>query len=217
MSSNTFSLLSLSVLLFCCSSLSFSLSMFHSCRGPVGRGLIPSAWGFCQSLVPFCVMVLTERTPHLTPIELWGWAAGRPARANVAPVFSVVIWWPCLFYAVPLWWSRKSLWAFCFSTFTARSGVLTVVTLRKNNICPYIRSKQAFFHISVRDTHWFCAFHWFGTSDLKGGGGPHLESIAPLRKPGVFLGSYPGPFPIPLSKPHHFQLWTKETTLQPYI
>lgn len=53
--------------------------------GPVGRGLIPSARGFCQSLVPFCVMVLTERTPHLTPIELWGWAAGRPARANAAP------------------------------------------------------------------------------------------------------------------------------------
>lgn len=53
--------------------------------GPVGRGLIPSARGFCRSLVPFCVMVLTERTPHLTPIELWGWAAGRPARANAAP------------------------------------------------------------------------------------------------------------------------------------
>lgn len=51
----------------------------------MGRGLIPSAWGFCQRLVPFCVMVLTERTPHLTPIELWGWAAGQPAQANAAP------------------------------------------------------------------------------------------------------------------------------------
>lgn len=72
-----------------CLSSCFPAALSHSrsvcCRGPVGRGLIPSAWGFCQSLVPFCVMVLTERTPHLTPIELWGWAAGRPARANAAP------------------------------------------------------------------------------------------------------------------------------------
>lgn len=87
MSSSTFSLLSSS--LFCFpASLSFSLSVFLSGRGacgPVGRGHIPSAWGFCQRLVPFCVMVLTERTPHLTPIELLGWAAGRPAQANAAP------------------------------------------------------------------------------------------------------------------------------------
>lgn len=63
--------------LFSC--LSFLLSTLLSGRGacgPVGRGLIPSAWGFCQRLVPFCVMVLTERTPHFTPIERWGWAAG---------------------------------------------------------------------------------------------------------------------------------------------
>lgn len=62
-------------------SLSFSLSTFLSGRGAcgaVGRGLIPSARSFCQRLVPFCVMVLTERTPHLTPIELRGWAAGQP-------------------------------------------------------------------------------------------------------------------------------------------
>lgn len=87
MPSSTFSLLSSFPLLFLPLS-SFSFSMFLSSRGacgPVGRGLIPSAWGFCQSLVPFCVMVLTEWTPHLTPIELWGCAAGRPAQANAAP------------------------------------------------------------------------------------------------------------------------------------
>lgn len=96
---------------------------------------------------------------------------------------------------------QKSLWAFCFSTFTARSEVLAVVTLRKNNICPYIRSKQAFFHISVRDTLWVSAFHWFGTLEVKGGGGPHLKSIAPSRITGVFHRSSPGPVPIPLSEP----------------
>lgn len=43
-------------------------------------------------------------------------------------MFSVVIWWPCLFYVALLWWGSKSLWAFCFSTFTGRSEVLAVVS-----------------------------------------------------------------------------------------
>lgn len=55
--------------------------------GPAGRGLIPSVWTFCQRLVPFCVMVLTEWTPHLTPIE----QMGLGGRDSVASVLTVVI------------------------------------------------------------------------------------------------------------------------------
>lgn len=53
--------------------------------------------GFCRRLVPFCVMVLTERTPHLTPIEQGrrrrvtaaqgdtGWAGRQAAQGDAAP------------------------------------------------------------------------------------------------------------------------------------
>jgi len=121
MSSYTFSLLCSPFLPFSCLSLSlsFSLSMFLSGRGacgPVGRGLIPSAWGFCQRLVPFCVMVLTERTPHLTPIELWGWAAGQPARANAARVQRGNLMAVFILCCSPLMEQKKSL-GFLFQHF----------------------------------------------------------------------------------------------------
>lgn len=113
---------------------------------------------------------------------------------------------------------EKPLWAFCFQALcTARSEVLAVVTLRKNNICPHIGSKQAFFHISVRDTVW----SFLPSTDLA-----HWRRIVVGRRcflpsggvAGVFHRSPAGLVPGPLSEgPITVGRGTERQPLRQYI
>lgn len=99
---------------------------------------------FCRAFVPFCVIVLTERTPHLpgSCAPNLGLTLSHVSGCNLMAVFIL-----CRLSLKAL---RKSL-AFLSNALAARAEVLAVVIVRKNNICIRIHSKHVFFHISVRE------------------------------------------------------------------
>ncbi len=99
---------------------------------------------FCRAFVPFCVIVLTEWTPHLpgSCAPGLGLTLSHVSGCNLMAVFIL-----CRLSLKAL---RKSL-AFLSSALAARAEVLAVVIVRKNNICIRIHSKHVFFHISVRE------------------------------------------------------------------
>lgn len=99
---------------------------------------------FCRAFVPFCVIMLTERTPHLPGSRKprLSLTLSHVSGCNLMAVFIL-----CRLALKAL---RKSL-GFLSSALAARSEVLAAVIVRKNNICIRIHSKHVFFHISVRE------------------------------------------------------------------